>query len=236
MANAPDFPGTFGFARQARGNRQGVEQRKSQLNELLSAFLTPGAFDQGGAGQNFFFGQPSALQRTTRSGIEEFLRQPSPETRTYDFARPILEGMLTGTGPQFERDISAANSQGGRFGSANAILRGEALRNLFNQRTQTANTLGMLSQSAGENPFRRLLAGGAFADQDMDRRIALLTGLMGLTAQTSFGLPIQQSGGNGFAQFLSVLAPLLGGAFGGPAGAAAGAAAGGYITPGAPNA
>ena len=187
----------------------GVGKRKRDLSELLSALLAPGAFDAGGFGQNYFFGQQSDLQRTTRTGINEFLRQPSPETRTYDFARPILEGMLTGTGPQFERDIAAANSQGARFGSANAILRGEALRNLFNQRTQTANTLGMLSSQAGQNPFQRMLAGGAFADADMDRRIALLTGLMGLTASTSFGLPIQQQGGNGFAQFLSVLAPLL---------------------------
>lgn len=145
------------------------------------------------AAMTHFFGQQSDLQRQTRTGISEFLRQPAPETRAWDFSRPILEGMMTGTGRQFERDISTANSQGGRFGSANAVLRGEALRNLFNQRNQTAQTMGVLAQSAGNNPFDRMMRAGAFADQDQDRRAQLLSALFGMGAQGTLSLPMVQS-------------------------------------------
>lgn len=141
--------------------------------DLLMKFLSPGAFDAGGFGDNFFFNGP--LQRQG-IGINQFLSQPSPETKAFDTARPILEGMLTGTGPQFERDISLANSQGGRFGSANAILRGEALRNLFNMRNQTAQTLFSGANMAGNSTFDRLM-------QAQSQRLQLLSGLFGLGAQ-----------------------------------------------------
>lgn len=154
---------------------------RSQNIDLLSALLSPGAFEQGGFGANFFFGGGP-------DGIAQFLNQPSPEMRTFDFARPILEGMLTGTGPQFERDIAAANSQGGRFSSGNAILRGEALRNLFNQRTQTAGTLGILAGQAGSSQFDRMF-------QARNQRLQLLAGLLGLSGQATLSLPVENDQG-----------------------------------------
>jgi len=147
--------------------------------------------------------------------------------RTLETARPILEGMLTGTGPQFERDLSLANQQGGRFGSANAILRGEATRNLFNLRNQTAGTLGMLSGQAGQADFSRLM--GAFgigqqqaqqADIATQRLIQLLQGALGTAQQTAFNVPISQGqnwagaigqGGMDIAQLLALLPMLQGG-------------------------
>lgn len=180
---------------QGMRNITNTAQTRSQFMTMLSSFLQPGAFDPGGAGHNFFMNSP--LQRQGL-GIEQFLAQPSPEMRTYDTARPILEGMLTGSGPQFEHDIAMANQQGGRFSSGNAIMRGEALRHLFNARTQTAGTLGMLSGQAGQSQWDR-----QFAAENM--RLQLLTSLFGLTGQAV--APQQQPAqGNGMMDFLKILA------------------------------
>lgn len=172
---------------------QGLRQ---QNIDLLSAFLQPGAFDTGGKGADYFFGGGV-------NGISQFMNQPSPEMHTYDTARPILEGMLTGTGPQFERDITAANTQGGRFGSANAIMRGEALRNLFNQRTQTAGTLGALAGQAGSSQFDR-------AFQVQNQRLQLLAGLLGMSGQASLSLPVSQDDGH-VGDILKLIALFAGG-------------------------
>lgn len=166
-----------------------------------------------------FFGQlgspQTALQRQGADAIGTMLGQPTPEQRALDISLPQLQAMLTGQGPQFERDIAGANQQGGRFGSANAVLRGEALRNLFNLRNQTAGTLGLLSQGAGQ--ANRGLAGQAFqtgqaqagqADIETQRRLQILMQLLGVGQQTAFNVPVQQ--GQSFLQQLGGLAPLLG--------------------------
>jgi hypothetical protein len=206
---------------------------RGQSIGLLQQLLTPGAFDAGGAGQNMFFGQPSALQRQSRSGIEAFLAQPSPESRTLNTARPALEAILSGGGPQFEHDLSLANSAGGRFGSSNAILRGEAGRHAYNARTQAAGTLGVLSGQAGDADFGRLMAGASLANQDMMQRAQLLSGILGMAGGATLGLPVtqQQNGlsalGGGItdiSQMLMLLPFLLG----------KGGGAGGGAAPGAP--
>lgn len=150
---------------------------RSQNLQLLQSLLSPGAFQTGGAGLDFFYGGVD--------GASQLLNSPSPEMQTFNTARPILEGMLTGTGPQFERDIALANQTGGRFSSGNAVMRGEALRNLFNQRTQTAQTLGMLAGSAGNAQFDRQF-------QVQQQRLELLAGLLGMSGQATLGLPIKQ--------------------------------------------
>lgn len=165
------------------------------------------------------------------------LRQPTPEQRALDISLPALQAMLTGQGPQFEQDIGLANQQGGRFGSGNAILRGEALRNLFNMRTQVANTLGLLSQGAGQ--ANRGLAGQAFgvgqqqagqADLETQRRLQVLMQLLGVGQQTAFNVPIQA--GKGFMDYLAPILGIAGGfALGGPAGAVAGSQLGGGFNP-----
>lgn len=186
---------------------QGLRQ---QNIDLLSSFLKPGAFDAGGAGYNFFLNDPR---------LKQFLDQTSPEMTTYNTARPILEGMLTGTGPQFERDIASANQSGGRFSSGNAIMRGEALRNLFNQRTQTANTLGVLAGQAGSSQWDRLFA----AD---NQRLQLLTALFGMGAQSSFGFPVENDKGM-LGDLLKIFAVMKGGGGGGNGGNGGGGGGGG---------
>ena len=203
----------FGGAPGSRGGGQG--------NAFLSGQANPLDRLQG------FFGQlglpQSDLQRQSAGGISQFLNQPAPETRAFDIALPGLQEILSGGGPQFERDLSLANQQGGRFGSANAILRGEAFRNLFNQRDQAAQTLGMLASSAGQNPFARLLGGFGVGQQqaqqgdvETQRRLQLLLQLLGVGQQTAFNVPITQGQSpldilGGFASFI----PGIGGLFGG---------------------
>src|SRR5437773_79319 len=102
----------------------------------------------------------STLQMQGSDALGQMLRQPTPEQRALDISLPALQSMLTGSGPQFEQDLALANQQGGRFGSANAVLRGEAYKNLYNMRDQVAQTLGLLSSGAGS--ANRGLAGQAF--------------------------------------------------------------------------
>jgi hypothetical protein len=156
------------------------------------------------------------------------LRQPTPEQRALDISLPALQAMLTGTGPQFDQDLNAANQAGGRFSSANALLRGEAFRNLYNMRTQVAQTLGLLGQGAGQ--ANRGLAGQAFnvgqqqagqADIETQRRLQILMQLLGVGQQTAFNVPIQ-AGGGGLGSVLGGLGGLALGSFLGPLGAAAG--------------
>ena len=189
LANNPI--GLFGQAGMAAGGQRGPQ---------ANAFL--GGVDPLARLQSFFgtLGMPqSDLQRQTNTGISQFLNQPAPEQRALNVAMPGLQEILQGGGPQFERDLSLANQQGGRFGSANAIMRGEAFRNLFNARDQAAQTLGMLSQAAGQNPFQRLLggygigqAGAQQADIETQRRLQLLMQLLGVGQQTAFNVPITQ--------------------------------------------
>jgi hypothetical protein len=232
----------FKFAGRAMGGDQGkalvpkdIRGLRANQLQLLQSLLQP-----GGQGIRDFFGNlgspPTDLQRQSTGGISQFLNQPSPETRTYETARPILEGMLTGTGPQFEQDIARGNQQGGRFGSGNAIMRGEALRNLFNMRSQTAGTLGMLAGQSGQADFSRLLGGFGVgqqqaqqADIGTQRLIQLLQGLLGTAQQTAFNVPITQepnaaSAMGGEMQQLQQLIMLL---FGGGQGGAAGFGGGG---------
>lgn len=200
--------------------------RQQQLGYLLD----PNSFLKtlGGLGS-----PQSGLQMQGADAIGSLLRGPTPEQRAFDISLPQLQSMLTGTGPQFERDLSLANQQGGRFGSANEILRGEAFKNLYNMRNQVAQTLGLLGQGAGQ--AQRGLAGQAFGigqqqaqqgDIETQRRLQILMQLLGVGQQTAFNVPIQQSPGF-FQQLLGVAAPLAGFALGGPLGGAIGGAVGG---------
>lgn len=184
----------FGHGAQALVPKD-LQGLRGQNIDLLRSFLQPGAFDAGGAGSSFFFGAGGDRGSALLNG-------PTPEMKAYDTIRPVLEGMLTGTGPQFERDIAAANSQGGRFSSSNAILRGEALRNLFNGRQQTAQTLGMLAGQAGASTFDRTMA-------VQNQRLQLLAGLFGLGNQATLSLPVENDKG-AFGDLLKIAASIYG--------------------------
>src|SRR5207302_6024052 len=98
--------------------------------------------------------------------------------------------------PQFERDIAMGNQQGQRFGSANAMMRGEAFRNLYNQRNQTAQTIGMLGQQqAGLYNQGAQVGAQQASQQDLQtqRTLQLLGGLLGLRQQMTAYLPITQT-------------------------------------------
>lgn len=176
----------------------GLQQPRGYTSRLGGAVQGGNPLDRL---QSFFgtLGVPqSGLQRQGADAIGQMLNQPTPEQRALDISLPALQAMLTGQGPQFERDIAMANQQGGRFGSANAIMRGEAFRNLFNLRNQTAGTLGMLAGGAGA--ANRGLAGQAFgvgqqqagqADVETQRRLQLLMQLLGVQQQNVFNVPIQ---------------------------------------------
>lgn len=217
--------------------------------------LLQGLLSSGGANLEGFFGglgsQSTPLQRQATGGISQFLNQMAPEQRAMDVSLPALQNILGGAPgqgimdalqPQFQRNLSAANQQGGRFGSANAILRSRAVEDFnllgaqaaqqgVNQQLQAAQVLGMLGGQAGQNPFQRLMGAAQVGQQDaqqMDletqRRIQLLATLLGTAQQTAFNLPIvqtqQASGG-----LLGGLGGLLGaglGAFAGGAGSAIG--------------
>lgn len=227
-------PGTGGQAGQGRsfgnmatGGRTGGAGSPQAGNAFLTGQANP--LDR----LESFFGQlgmpQSALQRQSTGGISRFLNQPAPEQRAFDMASGGLQEILSGGGPQFERDLSLANQQGGRFGSANAIMRGEAFRNMFNARDQAARTLGMLASSAGQNPFERLLGGFGVGQQESQqsdietqRRLQLLLQLLGVGQQAAFNVPITQ-GQSPLDQFgqVAALAPwmsLLGGPGGGGGG------------------
>jgi len=193
----------FGGARGSQNPQRGpvgpgwIKSQGAQSNDFLGGQTNP--LERL---QSFFgtLGMPqSDLQRQSVNGISQFLNQPAPEQRALNIALPGLQEILNGGGPQFERDLSLAKQQGGRFGSANAILRGEAFRNLYNARDQAAQTLGMLSSAAGQNPFARLQ--GAFgvgqqqagqADIETQRRLQLLMQLLGVGQQTAFNFPVTQ--------------------------------------------
>lgn len=154
----------------------------------------------------------SALQRQGADATGAMLNQPTPEQRALDFAMPSIQGMLTGTGPQFEHDIAAGNQVGNRFGSANALMRGEAYRNLYNMRDHLLGTLGLLSGQAGT--ANRGIAQQAFdtgkqqasqADVETQRRIQILMQWLNAGQQAAFNHPTQSG---------DVITPLLGQALG----------------------
>lgn len=224
------------------------------LNQLLGG--------QGAGLEQFFgpMGSPATpLQRQATGGIEQFLNQPAPEQRALETSLPALQAILNGNPgagvmdalrPHFERNLSSANQQGGRFGSANAVLRSRAVDD-FNllgaqaaergQQTQlqAAQMLSLLANSAGDNPFRRLWgaanvgqADAQQADLGTQRRMALLSGLLSVAQNTAFNAPWIQT-----KQASSGWGPMLGGllgagvgfALGGPAGAGVGANIGGKV-------
>lgn len=222
--------------------------RKQQI-DLLTKLLGGGGADEiskyfGGIGS-----PQTGLQRQAGQGIEQFMNQPAPEQRALETSMPMLQNILAGKPgqgvidalqPHFERNLASANQQGGRFGSANAVMRSRAVDD-FNllgakaaeqgQQTQlqASQMLALLSNQAGQNPFNRMM--GAYgigqqdaqqADLETQRRIQLMAMLMGGAQGAAFNVPFVQTQPYqppAWQQFLQMLAQA--------GGAAAGAKAGG---------
>lgn len=174
----------------------------------------PDFSDPTGRLQSFFGGlgvPTSDLQRQASGGISEFLKS-NPEQKAYEALNGIL-GTNPGTStmnalqPQFERNLSAANSTGPRFGTANAIaktravddynlLSSQALMQGVQQQIQASQVLNMLGDSA----FQRLTGAygvgqneAAQADIATQRRLQILLQLLGTAQSATLGLPIQQT-------------------------------------------
>lgn len=162
-------------------------------------------------------------------GISQFINQPTPEQQALNTAMPALNEVLSGNpsnNPVFQQDLSVANQQGGRFGSANAILRGQALTGLFSQRNQAANVLGMLSGQAGQGQARQ----AGLMDLETQRRLQLLMSLLGTSQSASFNLPFVQQ-----PSTLDTLGQLAGTVVAGKTGGLLGGGGGGNVSPaGAP--
>jgi hypothetical protein len=220
--------------------------RTGQIDFLNSLF---GGGGSGGAGLEQMFGQlgnpATPLQRQSTAGISQFLNQPAPEQRALDMSIPALQAILGGKPgqgimdalqPKFQQNLAMADQQGGRFGSANAILRSQAVNdyNLLGaqaaqqgQQTQlqAADALRMLSGQAGQNPFQRLMGASQVgandatqADTETQRRIQLLGFLMAGGQQAAFGQPyVQYKGAQGsFLQGMgNFLASIMGNQGGG---------------------
>lgn len=201
-------------------------------------------------------GNPATpLQRQSTNQISQFLNQPAPEQRALDASMPALQdilnskpgqGVMDALQPHFQQNLAMANEQGGRFGSSNAILKGQAVNdyNLLGaqaaqqgQQTQlqAANALQMLSGQAGQNPFARLLGGAQAgqndanqADQGTQRMLQLMSMLMGGAQQSAFNIPFTQTKpaqqGLG-SSLMGLFGSWIGGGGGNPFGSSGGGAA-----------
>jgi hypothetical protein len=197
------------FLNHMLGFGSGGQQQQGKFGNLAGAAKANaqgggGTQQFGNAGANLeeFFGALSPLTGGaggSQNPLDQFVNTPSAEQRALDTSMPALQEMISGQpGAQFERDISKANQQGGRFGSANAILRGEAHLNLLNSRQGAMQTLGMLSQGAGAGQQRQF----NMADVGNQRRQAILGQLLGALMGPTLGAPVKE----GRSAFENVLA------------------------------
>lgn len=199
------------------GDVKGIRQQQIDLfsklfsgqgNDALSSIFGP-------------MGNPATpLQRQSTNQISQFLTQQAPEQRALEASMPMLQNILNskpGAGimdalqPHFQQNLAMANQEGGRFGSSNAILKGQAVNdyNLLGaqaaqqgQQTQlqAADAMRLLSGQAGQNPFERLMGGAGVgmndanqADQGTQRMMQLMAMLMGGAQQAGFNVPFTQT-------------------------------------------
>lgn len=174
------------------------------INYLLGGQNSPGGTNAGNAFGNLqqYFGNlgvpQSDLQRQSAGGLSNMLSNESPYSKTMNSAYGSLQEILNpgSMNPQLNQDLSMANQQGSRFGSANEILRGQAMTGLFNLRNQAAGTLGALGQSQANVLGQGYGVGQAQANQGdigLQRMLSLFGGLLGLRQQSTQDVPITQT-------------------------------------------
>ena len=200
------FGGGGGTKANVPGDLVGLRHSNIHLLNQLLGFGGPQGAPRGDPTsrlESFFGPLTSPLQRQGLTGMENFLNQPAPETRAFDQSLPALQnilgnnpgqGFLDALQPYFQQNLISANQQGDRFSSGNATLKAQAVNDYnmlgaqawqqgVGQQLQAAQVLGLLGQSAGNNPFNRFLTASQ-NDPQGDRRIALLQQLLG-TAQSA---------------------------------------------------
>lgn len=183
--------------------------------------------------ESFFGGlgvQNSPLQDQTLQALQAFLSGPAPEASGMEALNKILaqnpgQGMLDALQPRFQQNLSAAQSQGPRFSSGNALTSARALDD-YNLLAQQALAQGVNQQLQasqiqsliGNNQFNRLAGGYGIGQQQANqqdiatqRRLQILMNLLGVQQSATLGLPITQGGdflthlgqaGSNFGNFL----------------------------------
>lgn len=183
-----------------------------QAGNTLTNLSNTGGFDPNGP----FGGILSQINAMSQgggmgggSGAEGFLQQM--------LAQNPGQANMNLLQPQFERALSMANQAGGRFGSANALMRSNAVTDQqaqlaqmlgqgTNQQLQAAGTLGQLSQAQRASDLQaRLQALGLGTNamaQQAQNRLGAANSLGGFTQQGAIsGLGAQQAGANALNQF-----------------------------------
>lgn len=184
-----------------------------QATDTLTNLANTGGFDPSSAGIGSIMQEIEAMARNGLGGGGSA-------------AEPFLQGVLSRNPgqanmdllqPQFERNLSLANQAGGRFGSANALMRSNAITDQqvqlaqmlgrgTDQQLQAAGTLGQLSQAQRSSDLQaRLQALGLGTNamaQQAQNRLGAANSLGGFTQQGAIsGLGAQQAGANALNQF-----------------------------------
>lgn len=166
-------------------------------------------------------GIPSTpLQQQSVGGMQQFLA-----SNPYGQAQSALNQILGNPGqafrPDFERSLAQANQTGGRFGSANAILRSNALNDYnsaaLKQQLGAAQGIQGLGAQQSADLTSGYNMGSAQANQQasgQQQSIALLNQLLGQAQSATLGAPVQNqpsfmqdvfSGAGGISQLLPFL-------------------------------
>ncbi len=171
-----------------------------------------------------FGGAFNPLQQQAVGQLGQFLNQQSPELQVFNQAQGDLGNILSGTGsadiagaisPVFQQNLQSglAGLQAqapGRFNSAFLqqgtdlaqrstndfnLLAAQLQQQTLSNQLQGFNTLGVLGQAAGQNPFSRLLQAGQlgqqqsqFAGSQQNQMQQFILGLLG-----QFGGPTGQT-------------------------------------------
>jgi hypothetical protein len=158
-----------------------------------------------------YFGQlgtpTTGLQRQAVGGMQQFLASDP-----YGQARSALNQILGDPGAayrtDFERSLAQANQTGGRFGSANALMRSQALNdyNSAAMKNQLAAAQGI--QGLGAQQVNDMTSGWnmgqSYANQlqsGQQQAIQLLLNQLQTGQAATLGAPVQQQQ-SGFGQFM----------------------------------
>lgn len=166
------------------------------------------------------------LQQQSSGGMSQFLASDP-----YKQAQTALNGILGNPGeayrPDFERSLAAANQTGGRFGSANAVLRSNAL-NDYNSKSLQAQLgaaqgiqgLGAQQSNDYTSAYNMGTSQANQAASGQQQAIQLFLNQLQTAQSATLGAPVQNqpsftqdviSGAGGFSQLLPFLRPQQGG-------------------------
>lgn len=172
--------------------------RKQNIDFLTSLMGAPDAGSRNKILENFF-GPLQSQQQTEASGILSGIGK--------DNGASVIAALQ----PQYQKNLALANQSGGRFGSANALMRASAANDF--------NVLG--AGIANQAQDRRMSAAGmlgALGQQLTANRVGLLNQLLSTGQSTSLGNPVtttpsgtQQGAslGGGIGDILTSLMPYL---------------------------